>query len=219
MESAQLNVVIYNEDNSSIFLNTPIIITDEGVIVVTIYIVNITENKIWKTRMTLLLPSKAVIDVTEPTVLSKYIINDLQIFSHSLGTYDITEATLYNDLSNIGRICYSCHFIRGAIVKGCLISLTSSTYSTNISLMCSPVCSSTVIGCTYDIPTGIYNMYVCDIEEESRLSDEWAISSTNITITGLEPTYASLERACPVCSISMVTALHTTETCDCTTSK
>ena len=40
-----------------------------------------------------------------------YIINKLQIFSHSLGTYDITEATLYNDLSNIGRICYSCHCI------------------------------------------------------------------------------------------------------------
>ena len=56
---------------------------------------------------------------------------------HSLGTYDIIEANLYNDLSNIGRICYSCHFIRGAIVKGCLISLTSSTYSINISLSCS----------------------------------------------------------------------------------
>ena len=55
--------------------------------------------------------------------------------------------------------------------------------------MCSPVCSSTVIGCTYDIPSGIYNMYVYDIEEEGRLSDDWAISSTNITITGLEPTY------------------------------
>ena len=45
MESAQLNVFIYNEDNSSIFLNNPIILTDEGVIVVTIYIVNITEIK------------------------------------------------------------------------------------------------------------------------------------------------------------------------------
>ena len=77
MESAQLNVVIYNEDNSSIFLNNPIILTDEGVIVVTIYIVNITENKIWKTRMSLSLPSGAVIDVTESIVLSKYIINDL----------------------------------------------------------------------------------------------------------------------------------------------
>ena len=77
MESAQLNVVIYNEDNSSIFLNNPIIITDEGVIVVTIYIVNITENKIWKTRMTLSLPNGAVIDIAESTVLSKYIINDL----------------------------------------------------------------------------------------------------------------------------------------------
>ena len=122
---------------------------------------------------------------------------------HSLGTYDITEATLYNDLSNIGRICYSCQFIRGAIIKSCLISLTSSTYSTNISLMCSPVCSSTVIGCTYDIPSGIYNMYVYDIEEEDTLSDEWAISSTNITITGMEPTYLS----CPVstCPISTVT--------------
>ena len=64
------------------FLNNPIIITDEGVIVVTIYIVNITENKIWKTRMTLSLPSGAVIDVTKSTVLSKSIINDLQIFSH-----------------------------------------------------------------------------------------------------------------------------------------
>ena len=66
---------------------------------------------------------------------------------HSLGTYDITEATLYNDLSNIGigRTCYSCHFITGAIVKGCLISLTSSTYSTNISFMCSLVCTSTVL--------------------------------------------------------------------------
>ena len=59
--------------------------------------------------------------------------------------------------------------------------------------MCSPVCSSTVIGCTYDIPTGIYNMYVYDIEEEDRLSDDWAISSTNITITGLEPSYSSLD--------------------------
>ena len=80
MESAQLNVVIYNEDNSSIFLNNPIILTDEGVIVVTIYIVNITENKIWKTRMSLSLSSGAVVDVTESTLLSKYIINDLQIF-------------------------------------------------------------------------------------------------------------------------------------------
>ena len=77
MESAILNVVIYNEDNSSIFLNNPIILTDEGVIVVTIYIVNITENKIWKTRMSLSLPNGAVIDVTETTVLSKNIINDL----------------------------------------------------------------------------------------------------------------------------------------------
>ena len=52
--------------------------------------------------------------------------------------------------------------------------------------MCSPVCSSTVIGCTYDLPSGIYNMYVYDIEEEGTLSDDWPISSTNITITGLE---------------------------------
>ena len=88
MESSQLNLVIYNEDNSSIFLNNPIILTDEGVIVVTIYI---TENKIWKARMTLSLPSGAVIDVTESTVLSKYIINDLQLFSHSLGTKNISE--------------------------------------------------------------------------------------------------------------------------------
>ena len=53
--------------------------------------------------------------------------------------------------------------------------------------MCSPVCSSTVIGCTYDLLSGIYNMYVYDIEEEDRLSDDWTISSTNITIIGLEP--------------------------------
>ena len=32
-----------------------------------------------------------------------------------------------------------------------------------------PVCSSTVIGCTYDIPTDIYNMYVYDIEEKDTL--------------------------------------------------
>ena len=82
-------------------------------------------------------------------------------------------------------------FIKGALVKDCLISLISSTYSSNISLMCSPVCSSTVIGCTYDLPSGIYNMYVYDIEEEGRLSDDGAISSTNITITGLEPSYSS----------------------------
>ena len=132
---------------------------------------------------------------------------------HSLGTYDVSEATLYNDLSNIGRTCYSCRFIRGAIVKGCLISLTSSTYSSNISLMCSPVCSSTVIGCTYDLPSGIYNMYVYDIEEEDTLSDNWAISSTNITITAIETTSISFES----CSVSMVTV--TTGTCDCLTSK
>ena len=72
--------------------------------------------------------------------------------------------------------------------------------------MCSPVCSSTVIRCTYDLPSGIYNMYVYDIEEEGRLSDDWTISSTNIT------TYTSLETF----SISIATV--TTGTCDCLTS-
>ena len=77
--------------------------------------------------------------------------------------------------------------------------------------MCSPVCSSTVIGCTYDLPSGIYNMYVYDIEEKSRLSDEWAISYTNITITGLEPTYTSLEMTRPVSYyVSMVTIYPST---------
>ena len=104
-----------------------------------------------------------------------------------------------------------------AIVKCCLISLTSSTYSTNISLMCSPVCASTVIGCTYDIPTGIYNMYVYDIEEKDTLSDNWAISSTNITITGLEPTYTSF---CLVtCPVSTSSVSMTTDTYDYLTSK
>ena len=74
--------------------------------------------------------------------------------------------------------------------------------------MCSPVCSSTVIGCTYDIPSGIYNMYVYDIEEEDTLSDDWAISSTNNIITGLEPTYLSLGTF-----VSMDTV--TVGTCDC----
>ena len=74
--------------------------------------------------------------------------------------------------------------------------------------MCSPVCSNTVIGCTYDIPSGIYNMYVYDIEEEDTLSDDWAISSTNNIITGLEPTYLSLGTF-----VSMVTV--TVGTCDC----
>ena len=95
--------------------------------------------------------------------------------------------------------------------------------------MCSPVCSSTVIGCTYDIPSGIYNMYVYDIEEKSSLSDEWAISSTNVTITGLETTYTSVEMTCPTSYyVSMVTVFPTTcpestsptiGLCDCLTSK
>ena len=74
-------------------------------------------------------------------------------------------------------------------------------------MICSPVCSSTVIGCTYDIPTDIYNMYVYDIEEEGTLSDDWAISSINITITGLEPNYISLEvpNSVSTCPVSMVT--------------
>ena len=63
-----------------------------------------------------------------------------------------------------------------------------------VSLICSPVCSSAVIGCTYDLPSGICNMYVYDIEEEGRLSDDWAISSTNITITA---TYSSFEMTFP----------------------
>ena len=85
--------------------------------------------------------------------------------------------------------------------------------------MCSPVCSSTVIGCTYDLPSGIYNMYVYDIEEEGRLSDEWAISYTNIIITGLEPTYSFLEvtNSISTCPVSIVTI--TIGTYDCLTSK
>ena len=49
-------------------------------------------------------------------------------------------------------------------------------------------------------------MYVYDIEEEDTLSDDWAISSTNITIIGLEPTYPSLEMTLP-CSVPMFTVL------------
>ena len=55
-------------------------------------------------------------------------------------------------------------------------------------------------------------MYVYDIVEEDTLSDDWAISSTNITITGLEPTYTSLEVTYSVCTISMVTV--TQRPCD-----
>ena len=73
--------------------------------------------------------------------------------------------------------------------------------------MCSPVCSSTVIGCTYDIPTGIYSMYVYDIEEEGTLSDDWAISSTNITITGLEPSPS-------ITTVSFLTVIVTKGTSD-----
>ena len=43
-------------------------------------------------------------------------------------------------------------------------------------------------------------MYVYDIEEEGRLSDYWVISSNNITITGSEPIYLSLETTCPISS-------------------
>ena len=88
-----------------------------------------------------------------------------------------------------------------------------------MSLMCSPVCSSTVTGCTYDLPSGIYNMYVYDIEEEDTLSDNWAISYTNITITGLEPTYSFLKvtNSISTCPVSMVTI--TIGTYDCLTSK
>ena len=82
--------------------------------------------------------------------------------------------------------------------------------------MCSLVCSNTVIGCTYDLPSGIYNMYVYDIEEEGRLSDHWAISSTNITITGLEPTYTSFCQM--ICPISTSSVSMTTDTYDCLTS-
>ena len=73
--------------------------------------------------------------------------------------------------------------------------------------MCSPVCSSTVIRCTNDIPSGIYNMYVYDIEEEDTLSDDWAISSINITITGLEPSCPSFEvtNSLSTCLISVFT--------------
>ena len=86
--------------------------------------------------------------------------------------------------------------------------------------MCSPVCSSTVIGCTYDLPSDIYNMYVYDIEEEDTLSNEWSISYTNITITRLEPTYPFLEMTCPVsCYVSMITVLPAKEPCDYLTSK
>ena len=85
--------------------------------------------------------------------------------------------------------------------------------------MCSPVCSSTVIGCTYDLPSGIYNMYVYDIEEEGRLSDDWAISSTNITITGLKPTYPSLKVTNSISSFPVSMVAITTETYDCLTSK
>ena len=53
-------------------------------------------------------------------------------------------------------------------------------------------------------------MYVYDIEEEGTLSDEWAISSTNITITGIEPTCTSFEMTCPLsCYVSMVTVSPT----------
>ena len=46
-----------------------------------------------------------------------------------LGTYDITEAILYNDLSNIGKTCYSCRFRRGAIVTDFLHTLFILSHS------------------------------------------------------------------------------------------
>ena len=69
MKSAQINVFIFNEDNS--FLNNSIVITDEGAVVPAVLMLNITENKIWKIAMTLSFLSGIVISVSESTILSE----------------------------------------------------------------------------------------------------------------------------------------------------
>ena len=54
-------------------------------------------------------------------------------------------------------------------------------------------------------------MYNYDIEEEGRLSDDWVISSTNITITGLESIYTSLclvTSSVSTSSVSMTTNIY-----------
>ena len=69
MKSAQINVFIFNEDNS--FLNNSIVITNEGAVVPAVLMLNITENKIWKIAMTLSFLSGIVISVSESTILSE----------------------------------------------------------------------------------------------------------------------------------------------------
>ena len=60
-------------------------------------------------------------------------------------------------------------------------------------------------------------MYVYDIEEEDTLSDHWTISSTNVTINGLELTYPSFLQVISsgLFSVSMVTVLVTTRQSSC----
>ena len=71
---------------------------------------------------------------------------------------------------NLGSICIICYFINGATELGCLINLLQNDIIIlEKQFLRSPITSSTSSGCV-DIVTGLYDLYVYDIESDNSFN-------------------------------------------------
>ena len=69
---------------------------------------------------------------------------------------------------NLGSICIICNFINGATELGCQVNIiqNNSNILYSVKFLRSPITSSTSSGCV-DIVTGLYDLYVYDIESDN----------------------------------------------------
>ena len=103
----------------------------------------------------------------------------LLLSSSIIATHGIQNVTVN---INPGSICIICYFINGATELGCLINLLQNDIIIlEKQFLRSPITASTSTGCV-NIVTGLYDLYVYDIENDNSSDNVVVYKEQNILV-------------------------------------
>ena len=94
------------------------------------------------------------------------ILCNILILFYDIGTYDVINATAYN---NGNSICVECVFSSAPYAKSCYVSVIGMT-SMNKTFVKNSPSDLTVQDCIDNLPAGNYTVYVYDVENDIPLT-------------------------------------------------
>ena len=149
------------------------------------------DKKKWLISFSLVYNSGLYINVSQPTEFSKLIYTVLSYVYETclLATFDVQNGSLEVIDSTVGEVCFTCHFVTGSQSQGCYVeynSLIIDYYSGNITIVRTPVDTSTASKCVTGIYTSNYTVTFFDLDDNNNIFiEEYAVKISHQHVDGL----------------------------------